>query len=153
LIVSPEYPPINGGVGRYTYNLVQELKRQGLEVYVACDNRGNGDYTGLSPTNIRNSEILLDLVNKIKPDVVHIQYEPGLYGLKLNSLRPNNIQTTIDPFYNTCKFPIITTFHSEYNFRQWIRIPQIKINKKEILSISKKECGCQRIPITIKPKG
>jgi hypothetical protein len=31
LMVSPEYPPINGGVGRYTYNLVQELKRQGLD--------------------------------------------------------------------------------------------------------------------------
>jgi hypothetical protein len=40
LMVSPEYPPINGGVGRYTYNLVQELKRHGVEVYVACDNRG-----------------------------------------------------------------------------------------------------------------
>jgi len=36
LMVSPEYPPINGGVGRYTYNLVNELKRQGLDVYVAC---------------------------------------------------------------------------------------------------------------------
>jgi glycosyltransferase involved in cell wall biosynthesis len=138
LMVSPEYPPINGGVGRYTYNLVQELKRQGLEIYVACDNRGNGDYTGLSHNNIHNSEILLDLVNKIEPDVVHIQYEPGLYGLELNSLRPNNIQTTIDSFYNTCKIPIVTTFHSEYNFRQWMRIPQIKISKKENLSISKK---------------
>lgn len=44
LMVSPEYPPINGGVGRYTHNLVNELKRQGLEVYVACDNRGKGDF-------------------------------------------------------------------------------------------------------------
>jgi hypothetical protein len=48
LMVLPEYPPINGGVGRYTYNLVKELKRRGLEVHVACDDRGNGDYTGLS---------------------------------------------------------------------------------------------------------
>ena len=48
LMVSSEYPPINGGVGRYTYNLVKELKRRGLEVHVACDDRGNGDYTGLS---------------------------------------------------------------------------------------------------------
>ena len=47
LMVSPEYPPINGGVGRYTHNLVNELKRQGLEVYVACDNRGKGDFVGL----------------------------------------------------------------------------------------------------------
>jgi glycosyltransferase involved in cell wall biosynthesis len=138
LMVSPEYPPINGGVGRYTHNLVNELKRQGLEVYIACDNRGKGDFVGLYPKNMHNSEILLDLVNKIKPDVVHIQYEPGLYGLKLHSLRPNSIHTTIDSFYNKCKIPIVTTFHSEYNFRQWMRIPQIKINKKESLSNSEK---------------
>jgi glycosyltransferase involved in cell wall biosynthesis len=87
---------------------------------------------------MHNSEILLDLVNKIKPDIVHIQYEPGLYGLKLHSLRPNSIHTTIDSFYNKCKIPIVTTFHSEYNFRQWMRIPQIKINKKESLSNSEK---------------
>ena len=138
LMVSLEYPPINGGVGRYTHNLVNELKRQGLEVYVACDNGGKGEFVGLSPNNMHNSETLLDLVNKIKPDVVHIQYESGLYGLELHSLKPNSIHTTIDIFYNKCKIPIVTTFHSEYNFRQWMRIPQIKINKKESLSISAK---------------
>jgi glycosyltransferase involved in cell wall biosynthesis len=138
LMVSPEYPPINGGVGRYTYNLVRELKRQGLEVYVVCNNSGKGDYIGLSPNNIHNSELLLDLVNKIKPDVVHIQYEPGLYGLTLHSFIPNSIHTTIDTFYNKCKIPIVTTFHSEYDFKQWMKIPQIKINKKESSSISVK---------------
>jgi glycosyltransferase involved in cell wall biosynthesis len=138
LMVSPEYPPINGGVGRYTHKLVNELKRHGLDVYVACDNKGNGDYTMLSPNNMHNSEILLNLVNKIKPDIVHIQYEPGLYGLTLPSLRPNSIHSTIDSFYDKCKTPIVTTFHSEYEFRQWMRIPQIKINKRESLSISEK---------------
>ena len=70
LMVSPEYPPMNGGIGRYTYNLVNELEGQGLDVYVACGGRAHGDYTGLSPNNIDNSDILLDLINKIKPDVV-----------------------------------------------------------------------------------
>ncbi|HZD36713.1 MAG TPA: glycosyltransferase family 4 protein [Nitrososphaeraceae archaeon] len=135
LMVSPEYPPINGGVGRYTYNLVKELERQGLEVHVACDSRGNGDYTGLSPNNIHNSELLLKLVNEIKPDIIHIQYEPGLYGLVLHPFRPNSIHSTIDLFYYKCKIPIVTTFHSEYNFRQWMKIPQIKINKKKSLSV------------------
>lgn len=89
-MISPEYPPINGGVGRYTYNLVQELKGTGSR----C---------------LYNSEILLNLVDKIKPDIVHIQYEPGLYGLKLYSYRPSKIFTTIDSFYE--KSPIVTTFH------------------------------------------
>lgn len=139
-MVSPEYPPINGGVGRYTYNLVQEFKREGIDVYVACDNLGNGDFVGLSPSNTNNSEILLDLVDKIKPDIVHIQYEPGLYGLTLHSLRPNKIHTTIDLFYTKCRVPIVTTFHSDYTFRQWMRIPEMKTkNRKESVMISGKK--------------
>jgi glycosyltransferase involved in cell wall biosynthesis len=131
LMISPEYPPINGGVGRYTYNLVQELRKQSVNVYVACDNRGNGDFVGLSPNNIHNSKIILHLVDKIKPDIVHIQYEPGLYGLKLHSYRPSKIHTTIDSIYTNSKVPIVTTFHSGYVFRQWMRIPELKINKKK----------------------
>ena len=89
-MISPEYPPINGGVGRYTYNLVQELNRTGSR----C---------------LYNSEILLNLVDKIKPDIVHIQYEPGLYGLKLYSVQTIQNFFTIDSFYE--KSPIVTTFH------------------------------------------
>jgi glycosyltransferase involved in cell wall biosynthesis len=88
-MVSPEYPPINGGVGRYTYNLVNELKKQGMDVYVVCDKHGKGDFLGLSPGNIHNYKLLLELVDKIQPDIVHVQYEPGLYGLKLHPLRPS----------------------------------------------------------------
>jgi glycosyltransferase involved in cell wall biosynthesis len=151
LMVSPEYPPINGGVGRYTYNLVNELNRQGLEVHVACDSRGNGNYTGLSLNNVHNSEILLDLVNRIKPDIVHIQYEPGLYGLKLHSYRTSKVCTTIDSFYANCRVPIVTTFHSEYNLRQWMRIPQIKINKKkDSLSISKRNVKDKKLLSSLK---
>ena len=137
-MVSPEYPPINGGVGRYTYNLVRELKTHGADVYVACDKRGKGDFVGLSPANMRNSEILLSLVDKIKPDIVHIQYEPGLYGLKMDSYKPSKIQTTIDLFYEKCTIPIVTTFHSGYTLRQWMRIPEIILNKKESLLVQTK---------------
>jgi len=138
LMVSPEYPPINGGVGRYTYNLVRELETHGVDVYVACDKQGKGDFVGLSPTNIHNSEILLSLVNKFRPDIVHIQYEPGLYGLKLDSYKPGKIQTTIDLFYEKCTVPIVTTFHSGYTLRQWMQIPEIILNKKESLLVSQK---------------
>jgi glycosyltransferase involved in cell wall biosynthesis len=138
LMVSTEYPPINGGVGRYTYNLVHELKTHGADVYVACDKHGKGDFLGLSPTNMHNSEILLSLVDKIKPDIVHIQYEPGLYGLKMDSYKPSKIQTTIDLFYEKCAIPIVTTFHSGYTIRQWMRIPEIILNKKESLLVQTK---------------
>ena len=63
-----------------------------------------------SPNNVHNSEIFLNLVNKIKPDIVLIQYEPGLYGLKLYSYRPSKICTTIDSFYARSMVPVVTTF-------------------------------------------
>ena len=65
LMVSTEYPPMMGGVGRYTANLTAALKKKGITVFVVCNERGNGDFTGIYPTNKYNSEILLDIVKKI----------------------------------------------------------------------------------------
>ena len=115
LLVSPEFPPMSGGIGRYTYNLKKSLIEMGLTVQVVCDRRGDGEFSGIAQLNARNSEILLKLVDKIKPDVVHVQYEPGLYGLKLDMLNPAKASTNIDSFYKFCKVPIITTFHSADN--------------------------------------
>jgi glycosyltransferase involved in cell wall biosynthesis len=77
-MVSTEYPPMKGGVGRYTSNLVKALQNLGMEVYVICNEAGIGDFSGLSPTNKQNSEVLLKIVNEINPDIVHIQFEPGM---------------------------------------------------------------------------
>ncbi|MFL6473565.1 MAG: hypothetical protein ACJ701_00965 [Nitrososphaera sp.] len=57
LMVSTEYPPMKGGVGRYTEKLVQALRRtgDGIEVEVACNQDGRGEFAGISPTNERNS--------------------------------------------------------------------------------------------------
>lgn len=123
LLVSPEFPPMPGGIGRYTYNLKKNLIGMGFIVKVVCDRRGDGEFSGISQHNTRNSEILSELVDKIKPDVVHVQYEPGLYGLKLDMLNPTKTSTNIDYFYKICKVPIITTFHSAYPFRQWMNLP------------------------------
>jgi glycosyltransferase involved in cell wall biosynthesis len=120
LMVSTEYPPMPGGVGRYTANLTSELRKAGLDVYVVCDEKGDGQYSGLSPKNPHNSDVLLKIVNDIKPDVVHVQFEPGLYGLILDPLDPKKSGTYIDSFYTKCKIPIVTTFHTGYSLGQWI---------------------------------
>ena len=122
LMVSTEYPPMQGGVGRYTYNLTKELRKIGFDVHVACNHLGSGDFSGLSPANTENSDVLLKIVDKIKPDLVHIQYEHGLYGLKLDPINPTRTSTNIDSFYKFCKIPIVTTFHSAYTFKQWLNL-------------------------------
>jgi glycosyltransferase involved in cell wall biosynthesis len=120
LMVSPEYPPISGGVGRYTSNLVNAIRKLDCDVLVLSDEKGDGDYKGVSPSNTDNSYKILKVVEDVKPDIVHIQFEPGLYGLKLDPLKPNNSKTYLDSFYYKCKKPIITTFHSGYTFKEWM---------------------------------
>jgi glycosyltransferase involved in cell wall biosynthesis len=122
MMVTTEYPPMQGGVGRYSANLVTSLRKLGLDVLVVCNEKGNGDFYGLSPSNSQNSEVLLNAVTELKPDIVHIQYEHGLYGLMLDLINPTKISTNIDSFYSRCNVPIVTTFHSAYNFKQWINL-------------------------------
>jgi len=120
-MVSTEYPPITGGVGRYTENLTKSLKKLGTDVYVACNDAGKGDFFGLSPQNDQNSQVLLEIVDEIKPDIVHIQYEPGMYGApkKPKNLRSSS-ETYIDEFYKKCQVPIITTYHTAFTLKQWL---------------------------------
>lgn len=56
---------MQGGVGRYTHNLVKSLRSNNLDVIVVSSSDGSGDYTGISPCNKRNSEVLLKLVKKL----------------------------------------------------------------------------------------
>jgi hypothetical protein len=44
-MVSTEYPPMKGGIGRYTFNLVKALRNLGLNVYVASNEAGKGDFS------------------------------------------------------------------------------------------------------------
>jgi glycosyltransferase involved in cell wall biosynthesis len=122
LMVSTEYPPMFGGIGRYTKNLSDALKKLGVGVYIACNERGNGDYFSLDAFNSHNSDVLMNIVDELSPDLVHIQLEHGLYGLKLGTIGPNRTSTNIDQFYEKCQVPIITTFHSAYPFTQWMRL-------------------------------
>jgi glycosyltransferase involved in cell wall biosynthesis len=126
LMVCTEYPPMQGGVGRYTHNLVKSLRSNNLDVIVVSSSDGSGDYSGISPCNKRNSEVLLKLAKKINPDIIHVQHEFGLYGLFLNSLRPSKTFTGLDKFYDECKTPIVTTFHTSMYFKQWMRLRNIK---------------------------
>lgn len=113
---------MHGGVGRYCERLVSALRKMGVQVLVVSNEQGDGDYKGISPYNKNNSAVLLELVKKTKPDLVHIQYEQGLYGIHLDPLNPLLTRTSIDQFYSQCNIPIATTFHSAYTFKQWMNL-------------------------------
>lgn len=121
-MVSTEYPPMHGGVGRYCERLVSALRKKGVQVLVVCNEQGSGDHQGISPHNRMNSRLLLELVKEIKPDLVHVQFEQGLYGVHLDPINPLLTRTGIDTFYDYCNVPVVTTFHSAYNFKQWMKL-------------------------------
>ena len=93
-----------------------------MNVLVTSNEEGDGDFFGLTQTNNENYRILLKIVDEIQSDIVHIQYEHGLYGLVLDPLNPNKTRTNIDLFYDLCNIPIVTTFHTSFNFKQWMEI-------------------------------
>ena len=121
-MITTEYPPMQGGVGRYSKKLVDSLKSEGVRVFVSCNEDGKGEFKGISPDNDDNSKVLLKIVKEIEPDVVHVQYEHGLYGIYLDPINPGKTHTNIESFYHECNVPIVTTFHSAYTFTQWMRL-------------------------------
>jgi glycosyltransferase involved in cell wall biosynthesis len=120
MIVSTEYPPMQGGIGRYTYNLVKSLRANNVETFVVSNSDGLSDYTGLSPSSKNNSEILLKITEELKPDIVHIQHEHALYNFKIDPLFPFRTKTGLDKFYAFSNIPIVTTFHTSFNFNTWM---------------------------------
>jgi glycosyltransferase involved in cell wall biosynthesis len=135
LVVSGEYPPMKGGVGRYTFNLVHAIaKKPDVEVSVAIgadaappiasdpsqatNNVVVTTYRGIiRKGDKRNSERLLQIVSEIKPDLVNIQYERGLYEVD-TTIRHTFWRlvhgSTLDRFYKMCPVPTVSTLHTVF---------------------------------------
>jgi glycosyltransferase involved in cell wall biosynthesis len=137
LVVSGEYPPMKGGVGRYTKNLVQAIaEKPNVDVSVAIsgpphpssseagrrdlgeDSNNVTIYRGvIRKGDKRNSDRILQIVSEIKPDVVNIQYERGLYEVD-TTIRHTVWRlvhgSTLDRFYRMCPVPTVSTLHTVF---------------------------------------
>lgn len=113
LLVTGEFPPMQGGVGDYTKELGQAMAGLGVEVHVVTSVQGNSAPKGLKVHPlIRNWgwrcwETIIHLVRQEQPQVLHIQYQTAAYGmhpainflpwrLRLLSLRPRLVVTFHD---------------------------------------------------------
>ncbi|MDQ5859811.1 MAG: glycosyl transferase, partial [Thermoproteota archaeon] len=65
----------------------------------------------------RNSDRILQIVSEIKPDVVNIQYERGLYEVD-TTIRHTFWRlvhgSTLDRFYKMCPVPTVSTLHTVF---------------------------------------
>src|SRR5919202_3511118 len=155
-MVSGEYPPMKGGVGRYTYHLVNALKKnnkRNIDVYIVTNSHKDKTNTGISSPlvddknttvhddidnsnddnnsifhciikkgDIKNSDHLLALVQQLKPDIVNIQYERGLYEIDTtvrHMFRRILYGSTLDKFYKECPVPTVSTLHTVFPYREY----------------------------------
>lgn len=94
LFITGEYPAMQGGVGDYTRQLSQALGASDVDVHVLTDASAGGDHLR-SPAGAYEPTVhpviedsgwqlwarALDLVRRLRPDVVHIQYQSAAFGL------------------------------------------------------------------------
>jgi glycosyltransferase involved in cell wall biosynthesis len=88
-LVSGEYPPAQGGVGDYTACLAAEFARQGHEVLVATSRRipatAGGNvfvYPLVERWTATALPVLRAFLHQVRPDVVHVQYQPAAFGME-----------------------------------------------------------------------
>jgi len=134
---------MKGGVGRYTYNLVNALKRRNnIDIFIAMSNRKNKTTTtatSLSDSNSpsfnngiyynivnkgdkQNSDRLLNLIDELKPDIVNIQYERGIYEIDTtirHMARRLIYGSTLDKFYRLCPVPTVSTLHTVLHYDEY----------------------------------
>jgi glycosyltransferase involved in cell wall biosynthesis len=156
LVVSGEYPPMNGGVGRYTKNLVHAIaKKPNVEVSVAIGGGGREGRSATAPitsdpspdrNNVtvyhdvvrkgdkRNSERILQIVSETKPDVVNIQYERGLYEID-TTIRHTFWRlmhgSTLDRFYKMSPVPTVSTLHTVFPQDEYYAYIRERATRKE----------------------
>ncbi|MBX3052732.1 MAG: glycosyltransferase family 4 protein [Caldilineaceae bacterium] len=94
LLVTGEYPPMQGGVGAYTAALGQTLAGQGLAVSVITHRRGTSlspipplspdyprTYPQISRWDWRSLGRIATLADELAADWVHVQYQTAAFGM------------------------------------------------------------------------
>lgn len=91
LFITGEYPPMQGGVGDYTWTLGSTLARKGLDIHVLTSQEAGPSH--LAPRGVSNVYPHVSawgwamrgqvdqLVQEAQPDVVHIQYQTAAFRL------------------------------------------------------------------------
>jgi glycosyltransferase involved in cell wall biosynthesis len=119
LFVTGEYPVMQGGVGDYTRRLSQALGLLGADVHVLTQVDAGGDHlripaAGYEPTVYPRLERpgwrlfghVSRMIDEVRPEVLHIQYQSAAYGLHpaVNML-PSRLRM------GRLRLPVVVTFH------------------------------------------
>ena len=110
LLISGEYPPMEGGVADYTHILGEEMAELGAKVHVLTSvgaSRSPGDKVICHPLlrswgGLSLRRALRGLVQQVRPQVINIQYQTAAYGMRpAINLVPSLLR----------EIPSVVTFH------------------------------------------
>jgi glycosyltransferase involved in cell wall biosynthesis len=130
LLVSGEFPPMQGGVGDYTREIGLALRDLGLQVHVVASVqagpvKGLAVHPAVGQWNWGCWGVLLDLIHRLQPDVVHVQYQAAAYAMhpainllpwrvrRLGAGRPRTVVT-----FHDLKVPYL--FPKAGRLRRWV---------------------------------
>jgi glycosyltransferase involved in cell wall biosynthesis len=117
------WPPRHCGIATYSQDLVRALRKEGHEVHIVTfkDGGKKGERFVHSALKVKKDremkecgwdQVLFDTVSRIRPDVVHIQHEYGLYLYD-----DDHSAGLLRPFFKwkvESEIPVVVTYHSVY---------------------------------------
>ena len=117
--ISP-YPPRFDGIAIYSNELIEALKKRGHTVYIICNPDltvgGHDGQENVFPVmDIQKTDWFQDVLNvieKLNPDVVHVQHEYGLYEIE-GELSTDLLDLLVR--LHLRNVPVIMTYHSVYS--------------------------------------
>lgn len=124
IVFVTSWAPRHCGIATYTAELARALREHGHEVHIVTfsdgGKKGEKFIHPILKVNKRNRQLidpcwdekLYNAINKIKPDVVHLQHEYGLYRSD-----DDFSSGLFRPFFRwkvEAAFPVVATFHSVY---------------------------------------
>ncbi len=139
LFISPSLPPMQCGIGDYTYSLLKNFSDINIEKYeyaviTDIDAKNEQDLKNIKIFNIMKSwginEIkkLIYVCNLFDPCIIHIQHAPGTY-------RKGIIPYLIPLIFLFKKYKVVNTFHEGYTLRNIYKLILITIFSKNFISV------------------
>lgn len=111
------WPPRPCGIATYSEELIEALHKAKNEIHVICHPDGGrpGEknvYPVIKTEAPGWDEAVYNTVQKIKPDIVHIQHEYGLY--QTSGDHASGLFRLLFRLHIQRKFPVVVTYHSVY---------------------------------------
>ncbi len=101
LLITGEYPPMQGGISGYTELLRSELELQGIQTVVLSSHASSADET-VETWSWGAISTVREIVSRHRIDIVHVQYQAGAFAMHpVVNLLSRLIRVA----------PVVTTFH------------------------------------------